>query len=281
MDTFIALLTSLPTGHSTTRMRVWRALKETGCGVLRDGVYVLPVAASQAAALAAVESEIRSAGGFAMTAELAFKAPAEIEHVRKLFDRGKEYAGLVARIGSAKTALSRLGERKADTLVQRLRRSLEELVAIDFYPGHAQLQAKQAVAALEGEKLRVCFRDGEPQASKRRVRRLDARSFATGPGPRARPRGWTASPAPGSSGGSSTQGAIRLDRQAPGSAEGRHRVRFRRRRVHPRRRSSDVRGAARASVWTRIRRSGGSPRSSISSTSAASRSKTPRGLRWF
>ena len=46
MNTFIALLTSLPTGNSTMRMRVWRALKSTGCGVLRDGVYVLPGDAS-------------------------------------------------------------------------------------------------------------------------------------------------------------------------------------------------------------------------------------------
>ncbi|HZM46674.1 MAG TPA: chromate resistance protein ChrB domain-containing protein [Burkholderiales bacterium] len=176
MDMFIALLTSLPTGNSTTRMRVWRALKDTGCGVLRDGVYVLPAAVPQAAALADVESAIRSAGGFAMTAELNFKTSAQLEHVRKLFDRGKEYAGLVARIGSAKAALSRLGERKADTLVQRLRRSLEELVGIDFYPGHAQLQAKQAVSALEGEKRRL-FSEGEPQASRRKVRRLDATKF--------------------------------------------------------------------------------------------------------
>ena len=39
---FNALVLSLPTRNSTIRMRVWRALKETGCGVLRDGVYVLP-----------------------------------------------------------------------------------------------------------------------------------------------------------------------------------------------------------------------------------------------
>ena len=68
MTVFQALLTSLPTGNSTLRMRVWRALKNTGCGVLRDGVYVLPVDAPQVPALVEAESAIRSAGGFAMTA---------------------------------------------------------------------------------------------------------------------------------------------------------------------------------------------------------------------
>ena len=172
MTAFNALLTSLPTGNSTLRMRMWRALRSTGCGVLRDGVYVLPTAAPQAPVLAELESAMRTAGGFAMTAELNFKTPAQLEYVRKLFDRSKEYGALVARIASAKGTLQRLGKRKADTLVQRLRRAFDELVAIDFFPGQAQLQAREAMAGLESstQSLRS---PGEPHQSKRRIRRLD------------------------------------------------------------------------------------------------------------
>jgi hypothetical protein len=176
MSSFLVLLTSLPTGNSTIRMRVWRALKSTGCAVLRDGVYLLPIAAAQAPALAEVESAVRAAGGFAMTAELNFKTPAQLEHVRNLFDRGTEYGTLVAKIGSAKTALQRLGKRKADTLVQRLRRSLEELVAVDFYPGQANLQAKEALAGLEREAQRL-YSEGEPHAARGRVRHLDPAKY--------------------------------------------------------------------------------------------------------
>ena len=43
-----ALILSLPTRNSTVRMRAWRALKDVGCGVLRDGVYVLPASQRQA-----------------------------------------------------------------------------------------------------------------------------------------------------------------------------------------------------------------------------------------
>jgi len=74
MTTLNALVLSLPTHNSTMRMRVWRALKETGCGVLRDGVYVLPQDAGGGAVLPRMEGEIRSAGGFAMTVELKLKA---------------------------------------------------------------------------------------------------------------------------------------------------------------------------------------------------------------
>jgi hypothetical protein len=173
---FLALLTSLPTGNSTLRMRIWRALKGTGCGVLRDGVYVLPGDAPTASALARAESEIRAAGGFAMTVELNVKGAAQLEYVRKLFDRGEEYGALVARIGAARAALRRLGKRKADTLLERLRRSLDDLAEIDFHPGQAQLQAKDAMSALERD-ARDLYSGGEPHAAKRRLHRLDPAKY--------------------------------------------------------------------------------------------------------
>ena len=168
---YLALLTSLPTGNATLRMRVWRGLKGSGCGVLRDGVYILPREAPGGAALVDAESDIKAAGGFAMTVELNLKTPAQVEHVRKLFDRSHEYGTLVAKMRAAKAALPRLGKRKADTLIQRMRRSFNELVEIDFYPGPAQLQAKAAMSALEHELERL-FSEGEPHSSKRKVRRL-------------------------------------------------------------------------------------------------------------
>lgn len=169
---FLALLLSLPTGNATLRMRVWRTLKNTGCGVLRDGVYVLPVGAPRAAALIEAESEVKAAGGFAMTVELNFKTSRQFEHARKLFDRSSDYGALVERIGAAKAGLSRLGKRKADTLVERMRRSLADLAEIDFFPGQAKLQAADALAALEREAQEL-FSAGEPHPSKRKVRRLD------------------------------------------------------------------------------------------------------------
>jgi hypothetical protein len=175
MTTFRALLTSLPTGNSTLRMRLWRALRNTGCGVLRDGVYLLPFDAPQSAALAEAESEIKAAGGFAMTVELNLKSPAQLEHVRKLFDRSGEYGAIVERITAAKGAFPRLGKRKADTLVQRLRRSYEELAEIDFYPGPAREQAKAALSALEH--AHRLLSGGEPRPTKGKVRRLDPKDY--------------------------------------------------------------------------------------------------------
>ena len=156
-------------------MRVWRALKETGCGVLRDGVYVLPAGAPGAPVLEAMESEIAAAGGFAMTVEMRLKTQ-QFEQVRKLFDRSADYGALVSRVKAAKSALPRLGSRKAHTAVQRLQRSLEKLAEVDFFPGQANLQAAEAISGLQ-RSLQELYSGGEPRASKKRLRRLDGSKY--------------------------------------------------------------------------------------------------------
>jgi hypothetical protein len=171
MESFNTLVLSLPTRNSTLRMRLWRALKETGCGVLRDGVYVLP-AAADAGGLAKLESEIRSHGGFAMTAELTPRTAAQLSDIRKLFDRSKDYGALAERIAAAKASLARLGARRGQTAIQRLERALEKLSRIDFFAGEAKAQAAAALADARAA-YRQMYAGGEPRSSKRGLRPVD------------------------------------------------------------------------------------------------------------
>ena len=171
-----ALILSLPTRNSTMRMRVWRALKETGCGVLRDGVYVLPVDAAGGSVLGEMESEIRSAGGFAMAVELKLTTAEQAAQVRKLFDRSADYGALVRRITEANAALPGLGHRKAQTAVSRMQRSFEGLSKIDFFPGQARLQAAEVMAALK-QRLNDAYSGGEPRPAKKRLRQVDAARY--------------------------------------------------------------------------------------------------------
>jgi hypothetical protein len=173
---FQTLVLSLPTRNSTIRMRVWRALKETGCAVLRDGVYLLPAGSPRVPALTEMESDIKAAGGFAMSVELNLKNQTQLEHVRKLFDRSAEYGALVEKVGAAKAALPRIGPRRAQTTVQRLQRSFEKLAASDFFPGPAKSQAADALSGLEARSKEL-YSGGEPRSSRKRVRRLDAAKY--------------------------------------------------------------------------------------------------------
>lgn len=172
MNFLNALLLSLPTRDSTIRMRVWRALKETGCGVLRDGVYVLPTDAAGTPVLERTESLIRSAGGFAMTVEVKFKTAEQLAQVRKLFDRSADYGQLVQELNAASHSVPRLGARKAQTMVQRLQRSFDKLAAIDFFPGQAKVQAAEAMSALK-RRLSEAYSSGEPRPSKKRLRQVN------------------------------------------------------------------------------------------------------------
>ena len=172
MIAFNALVLSLPARNSTVRMRVWRALKDSGCGVLRDGVYLLPAGAAGSAVLAEMETEIRSAGGFAMTAELKLRTDEQAADVRRLFDRSAGYGALVQNLGAAQASLPRLGPRRAQTTVRRLERAFGKLSEIDFFPGQARIQAADALAALN-RSFQDAYTSAEPQSSRKRLRRAD------------------------------------------------------------------------------------------------------------
>ena len=169
---FSALVLSLPSKDKTVRMRIWRALRGMGCGVLRDGVYLLPANAAQAAGFVALESEVKAAGGIAMTVELKLKTANQLDTIRKLFERTAEYASLIARIDAAKKSLGRPGQARAQTLMKRLRRAFQDIASNDFYPGQANKQAQHALADLVGAVQRL-FSADEPRKARGRLRRLD------------------------------------------------------------------------------------------------------------
>ncbi len=176
MKTLDALILSLPTRNSTVRMRVWRTLKALGCGVLRDGVYVLPAGSAGSTALARTASEIRAAGGFALMVELKVKAAGDVEQVRKLFDRSADYGVFVERVGATESALPRLRQRKAHTAVARLQRAFDALSEIDFFPGPARQQAADALAACKLH-LEVAYAAGEPRAAHKPPQRVRASRY--------------------------------------------------------------------------------------------------------
>ena len=173
MQTFDALVLSLPARNSTLRMRVWRALKEAGCGVLRDGLYVLPASGAGNGALERIESDIRASGGFAMRLELRPKTEVQLGELRGLFDRSAGYGALVQKIEAVKRSLEGLGPRKAQTAIRRVERALEKASSTDFFPGEAKAQAAAALAELT-RRYREAYSGGEPRPSQRKLQPRNA-----------------------------------------------------------------------------------------------------------
>jgi len=174
---FTTLVLSLPSRNKTERMRIWRSLRSMGCGVLRDGVYLLPAGAPQAARFIELESEITRHGGFAMTVDLDVKTSTQFERVRKLFDRTHDYAALVQGIESFRRSLRRIDAKRGTTAVKRLRQSFKIIGETDFFPGQAGLQAEEALTAVERE-WALFQTPGEPQPRGRTVPKIvNAKKF--------------------------------------------------------------------------------------------------------
>jgi hypothetical protein len=173
---FDTLVLSLPTRDSTLRMRVWRALKEAGCAVLRDGVYLLPAKTGDGAALERLENEIRMHGGFALRLETAPKAASEQSALEALFDRTEQYGDLIEEIGATKASLPRLGPRRGRTAVQRVEQAAQKLSRIDFFPGQAKEQAAAAIADLKARYAEL-HSPNEPRASMRGLRRANSADY--------------------------------------------------------------------------------------------------------
>ncbi len=160
---FLALFLTLPTTQSTGRMRVWRALRAIGCATLRDGVYLLPDNAERAAQLETIADEVKRAGGTAELFLLDGRDEAQRARLLALFDRGADYAALLAAIATAGPGDARTS--------RGLRRKLAALAAIDYFPGEAKRQAEAALAALEAAA------GGEPVATAGKIRRIASADF--------------------------------------------------------------------------------------------------------
>jgi DNA-binding transcriptional regulator PaaX len=61
--TWLLLICNLPGRNATVRMRLWRALKATGAGMMRDGAYVLPSSDRARQVFEEQSVEIKEAGG--------------------------------------------------------------------------------------------------------------------------------------------------------------------------------------------------------------------------
>ena len=148
MSDWVILILSLPGRSATPRMRVWRALKAHGAGVLRDGVYLLPGSTAAEQAFQNQALAVGDAGG----AAYVVGSPARDEHqessFRLLFDRAADYAEWLQSAAVFGARLSQLDEVAARREESQLRRGFESIVATDFFPGADRDEAEHALEDL-------------------------------------------------------------------------------------------------------------------------------------
>lgn len=173
---WLLLITNLPGHNPTLRMRIWRALRAAGAGLLRDGAYLLPNGERARAVLEEQGAEIKAAGGLVQVLSFDAESVAQDAELVSLFDRTDEYAEAIERLDALKGELAKLAETEAR---QRLAGVVRELAAIatrDFFPGEARKQMEGALADAEAA-LNARFAPDEPHAAHRKIRVRDRKAY--------------------------------------------------------------------------------------------------------
>jgi len=151
MTSWLLLTATLPTSSSALRVRVWRALKATGAGTLRDGVFLLPSRAPSAQALWDIERTIQENGADAHMLIVAARDEAQENRFRALFDRSDLYAEMLQSIKEARGTLSKASETQLHKALRGLEQQLRDIQANDFFPGKSADKATNALAVLRQE----------------------------------------------------------------------------------------------------------------------------------
>jgi hypothetical protein len=173
---WLLLITNLPGQNQTLRMRVWRALKAAGAGLLRDGVYVLPQSSACRKTFEEQALEIRAGGGIVHILSFQSDAIEQQNALLDLFDRTAEYQELNARLEACRKNMAKMTELEARRGLTTIARDLAATIATDFFPGKPQNQVQSTLADTQAA-VNARFSPNEPRSAHRKIPRLDPKKF--------------------------------------------------------------------------------------------------------
>jgi len=173
---WLLLVINLPGRNPTPRMRIWRALRAMGAGLLRDGAYLLPASEAARRNLEQQAIEIRSAGGTAHLLSLEAESPEQNATLTELFDRTAEYQQLRGRLRTFERGLPKLPESAARQRLAAIGREIAAVTARDYFPGEARSQIQAVLADAEAA-LNTRFAPDEPRASRQGIQRRDRNPY--------------------------------------------------------------------------------------------------------
>lgn len=157
-------------------MRLWRAIKALGCGSLRDGAYLLPNRDGHASALTELAEQNNVEGGQAWVVNIFPRSFDDEAAFTALFDRATEYAELGEKLSQARKTLTTQAPSEVAKVMKRLRKELEALQRMDFFPNDASLAAQSAWADFH-EAANAVLSPGEPHPENRHISRLDKKKY--------------------------------------------------------------------------------------------------------
>jgi hypothetical protein len=152
---WLLLIHQLPAKPAYVRVKIWRRLQALGAVTVKNAVYALPANAETREDFAWLAKEIVESAGEAIVCEATFIEGLSDTELRALFDlaRDEDYgriAGEVRELGARLSADTPDGA-LADIAGQaaKLRKQLDQVVAIDFFGAEGRATAEGLVSGLE------------------------------------------------------------------------------------------------------------------------------------
>jgi len=173
---WLLLITNLPGRNPTIRMRIWRALRSAGAGLLRDGAYLLPNDERSRQVFEEQGAEIKAAGGLVQIVSFDAESDEQTAQLVALFDRTDDYADAVLRLRTLKGDLAKLTENEARQRLTAIGREVAAIAARDFFPSEARKQMEGALADAESQ-VNALFAPDEPHAAHKKIRPRDRKDY--------------------------------------------------------------------------------------------------------
>jgi len=142
LASWLLLIVSLPSNSATARMRIWRNLKALGCGLLRDGAYLLPDRVNHRESLQALCNETQAEGGSAWLLTVQSGSKPEEEAFQQLFERDGDYAEFALISNQVRKQIAGLSPQEINKVLRKLRREYESIRAIDYFPNECSREAE-------------------------------------------------------------------------------------------------------------------------------------------
>ncbi|MGH9577994.1 MAG: Chromate resistance protein ChrB, partial [Terriglobales bacterium] len=163
---WLMLIASLPTEDPAARMRMLRTLESLGAAVIREGAYLLPDTAACRLGLEHLAGYVAKGAGTAQVLQVVPLGEAQQKAFRDLFDRSARYAELIKVVDSLKVGFGIADPSAIARVLNKQRRELESISALDFFPSEVQERAANAIVAAEAAVHKLLFPSRTQDAAK-------------------------------------------------------------------------------------------------------------------
>jgi len=153
---WLLLIHQLPAKPAYARVKIWRRLQGLGAVAVKNGVYALPANGETREDFAWLAKEIVEVGGEALVCEANLIEGLSDRELRSLFDaaRDEDYTRIAAE---TRELAAKLADEPSDAALAeiagqatRLRKQLDQVVAIDFFGAEGRAAAQGLLAGIEG-----------------------------------------------------------------------------------------------------------------------------------